>query len=360
MTDEMPKSAPPTDELLQPFLRAPAEDAPRLLGQLLVEQAGPVIKQIVKSKLCLCLASARRQEAEDIYSEVQLQLLARLQAIKADPAKPTITNFRSYVAVTTYHVCYEYLRRKYPQYQQLKNQLRYLLSKQRGWALWSGGEGVWLAGFAHWSAARRAQTDSARLQELSADPEQLAPTVLGNRAAQWLDLSGLLAALFDWVGHAIELDQLVNLMARLRGITQMAERPIDEDGEANDQLTKVPDPHADVATEVEARLYLAQLWGALTHLPIGQRTALLLNLRDEKGGNVIALLPHTRIASLRDIAAALELPAQELAELWPQLPLNDDAIAARLKLTRQQVINLRLAARRCLARQLKAWADSHV
>jgi hypothetical protein len=37
-------------------------------------------------------------------------------------------------------------------------------------------------------------------------------------------------------------------------------------------------------------------------------------------------------------------------EIWFQLPLNDKVIAGRLFVTRQQVINLRKAGRRRLAR----------
>jgi hypothetical protein len=40
-----------------------------------------------------------------------------------------------------------------------------------------------------------------------------------------------------------------------------------------------------------------------------------------------------------------------LSALWDQLPLDDLSIAARLGVTRQQVINLRKAARARLARR---------
>jgi hypothetical protein len=84
---------------------------------------------------------------------------------------------------------------------------------------------------------------------------------------------------------------------------------------------------------------------------------LLLNLRDETGGNAIALLPHTGTATLRQIAELLAIPAIDLAELWHRLPLDDDTIALRLGLTRQQVINLRVAARRRLTRRMKIQAE---
>jgi hypothetical protein len=86
------------------------------------------------------------------------------------------------------------------------------------------------------------------------------------------------------------------------------------------------------------------------------RTVLLLNLRGPDGRDVVGLLPATGVASLRDMAQALEMTVEELAELWNDLPLEDRRIALRLGITRQQVINLRASARRRLARRVKGLA----
>jgi hypothetical protein len=83
--------------------------------------------------------------------------------------------------------------------------------------------------------------------------------------------------------------------------------------------------------------------------------ALLLNLREADGRGCLALFPGTGVASLRQIADALEFPAERFAELWPRLPLDDATIAGLLELTRQQVINLRKSARERLARRLKGF-----
>jgi hypothetical protein len=47
------------------------------------------------------------------------------------------------------------------------------------------------------------------------------------------------------------------------------------------------------------------------------------------------------------------MPAQEFAGLWNELPLADDAIARRLGLMRQQVVNLRKSARERLGRRMR-------
>jgi hypothetical protein len=96
------------------------------------------------------------------------------------------------------------------------------------------------------------------------------------------------------------------------------------------------------------------LWAEICELPPRQRAALLLNLRDAHE-DVISLLLLTGAATLRQIAGAMGTPVEQFAELWRQLPLDDLAIAARLGVTRQQVINLRKAARERLGRRMKAF-----
>jgi hypothetical protein len=79
---------------------------------------------------------------------------------------------------------------------------------------------------------------------------------------------------------------------------------------------------------------------------------LLLNLT----GDAISLFLMTGTASLRALAAGLEMSAEALASLWNDLPLSDNEVASRLSCTRQQVINLRMAARKRLANRLAGWS----
>jgi hypothetical protein len=49
------------------------------------------------------------------------------------------------------------------------------------------------------------------------------------------------------------------------------------------------------------------------------------------------------------------LGAEEFANLWNELPLEDASIASLLGVTRQQVINLRKSARERLTRRMKGF-----
>jgi CRP-like cAMP-binding protein len=58
------------------------------------------------------------------------------------------------------------------------------------------------------------------------------------------------------------------------------------------------------------------------------------------------------VAGIRQIAEVLGIPIEEFAKLWNRLPLDDLAIAERLGVTRQRVINLRKSARERLTRRV--------
>ena len=99
------------------------------------------------------------------------------------------------------------------------------------------------------------------------------------------------------------------------------------------------------------RWMLQRTWREVLALPLGQRMALLLNLRAPEGGDALRFFPQTGVAAKDDIADALEMPQAELENLWDALPLDDAAIGVRMGLTRQQVINLRKSARKRLERR---------
>lgn len=346
------------DARLLPYLHATSEaDSDRLLNALISECIEPVIKQVIRSKLRVYFdqkgRASHNPDAEDLYSEALLQLLARLKECKASPTEKSIGNLRSYVAVISYHTCYEYLRLKYPQRHNLKNKLRYLLTHQPGLALWENESGDLLGGFTEWRDQAKAPARSDRLQQLLNDPRTAMQSASRRGDYQRANQSDLAAAIFNHTDHPIELDELVDIVAGLWGIKDRADKQATREEDA-DPLANLAQPSADAAAEVDHRFFLKWLWEEIRQLPARQRMALLLNLRDDQGGGVTALLPITGVATVRQIAAALEMTAEEFASLWPQLPLDDASIAGLLSLTRQQVINLRKCARERLARKMKA------
>lgn len=363
------------DSLLLPFVQAADNaESERLLSQLITEHAGPIITKIVNYKMH---SGGRRtdalSDAEDIHSEVMLQLIQRLQTFRTDFAERPIGNFNSYVAVTTYNACDRYVSRKYPQRRRLKNGLRYLLTHREGFAVWQDERQTWLCGLSSWqpsTAAGRAgerdesnaisdtQSGAHRSQLLRDDPQALARD--GAAQASWSDQKRpyeLLKAIFNWTGVPVELDLLTSVCAEWWDVTDKAVE-IDaseshEEGKEAPAGMQLADGRPAVSVETERRIYLQRLWHEILELPERQRAALLLNLRDDGGRGIVDLWIIVGIATPEAVAAALSLTLEAFAELWAELPLDDNRIAALLCITRQQVINLRKSARERLARRVR-------
>ncbi|MBS1811592.1 MAG: hypothetical protein JST84_25750 [Acidobacteria bacterium] len=335
------------DSALLPYwLATDEEEAQRVATQLLREDIEPTVKRIVFHKLGLWL-SLRRDEVADVQSEIILQLLGRLQQLRQGINETPIKNLRAYVAVTSYRGCASYLRRQYPNRWRLLNRVRYLLTSQPQFVLQQDENEQWAGGLAVWHREQALRQplgrEQARLLIDGPLPASLAgvpdPSFTRVRAEDQLQ------AILQWAARFVGLDELVAILAHWWGIKDQASADLDEPS----------DPQVNVGNEVEQRQYLQKLWREIVLLPVRQRQALLLNLRDTGNQEVITLLPALQITSLRGIAAVLNLPAEEFAEVWARLPLADSEIAERMQVTRRQVINLRKAARERLVRRARSW-----
>src|SRR3954464_5338234 len=166
----MKKSSAKIDTLLEPLLlEASDERSDELLFRLITLHAEPVIKGIIRYKLHLISHQADgRAEADDIYQEVLVQLLAELHQLRKQPDKHPITDVRGMAAIIAHRTCSRWMRRQFPERHALKNRLQYLLTRRRGLALWRNEDGKLMAGFAVWQGRKTAVT-AARLGHLSDD-----------------------------------------------------------------------------------------------------------------------------------------------------------------------------------------------
>lgn len=309
-----------------------------VLCELIDREAEPVIRQVFRSRFRGRYAAADQVEAEDLRHDVLVRLLERFRESMADPARDVIQSFKSYVATTASNVCYEYLRQKYPRRWMLKRRIRQVLDRETHFALWKVRRG-WLCGLTEWAGNPNAAVLGEELSLFhgsSKDARRIPP---------------LLDRLFRLTGGPVELDRVVELVGMALGVQDHVAVPQSPEAK-HDPASAVPDPRADFAAKFERRRSLALLWQEILRLPMAQRTALLLNLRDAEGSGVIEVLPLAGIASKPAIAMAVGMPEQLLEEIWDDLPLPDSRIAQLLGMERQQVINLRKAARARLGRRM--------
>jgi len=328
---------------LAAFLDAGSEQAAAdALQGLLGDDAVRHIRDVVRRELGGFAAS----HLEDVVADVRLSLMQRLHALRRGRGE-AIDNFRAYITRASEHACYSFLRRRYPERSRFRNRVRYAASHHASITFERDTSGTWRC--ATKKAVRRAPEAGAAVIFMD-DPAAFL-------AARGVDIRVPLPALLDEVlsrlDRAIELDRLVDALALVLGIkdaTLAATPTVDE----SHPLDTIPDPSPGAGVVLEQREQLLQVWNEIASLPVRQRSALLLNLRDPEGGAVLHLLPATGVVTHASIAAALEMSEAELAELWGRLPLEDRAIAESMGLTRQQVINLRKSARARLTRRLQS------
>jgi DNA-directed RNA polymerase specialized sigma24 family protein len=335
------------DVLLEPLLTEVSDDqADEILSQLITVHAEPVIKGVIRFKLRLnSFRETQREEADDIHQEVVLQLLAQLQRFRKLPDNHPITDVRGMAAVIAHRTCARWMRRQFPERHALKNRLHYLLTRQRGFALWPDSEGKLLAGFAVWQ-------QQVQMTRSLPEVDKLPTHIHALKSDKPQQLAELLASLFNYLGGPVEFDELVSGMAALQGIS---DQPVESLADDDDAIFEPAAPEADPAWRTEKKFFLQRLWEELQQLPLNQRAALLLNLKDATGFAAITLFPATGVASVRQLAAALEITPEDLAQMWNNLPIEDARIAELTGLTRQQVINARKSGRERLARRLKGF-----
>jgi RNA polymerase sigma factor (sigma-70 family) len=306
------------DWLLEPFFNAlDADEEERHLETLLAEKSRPLIQKIVARNLGYGCA-----DADDVCSEVQMELMVRLRDLKAGSAGDPIRSYENYVGMAAHNACHRYLRRKRPQRWRLRNRLRYVFNHDPRYAIWETAARVWWCGAIAWKG----------LAALGTVPQ---PAQLEGDAK--LPPAELLRRIFALSRGPLEFDSVVDLSAEIWGM------PLhfgEETAVLEESRDLCPTPEAILQQQQAA----AHLWNEIRGLPVRQRQSLLLNLR----GDGIDLFLLSGAASLRKIAEALEMSAGELAALWNRLPLEDNRIAERLGIARQQVINLRNAARKRL------------
>jgi hypothetical protein len=267
-------------------------------------------------------------DAEDIHSAVHLRLVGKLRALAVSRAD-AVRDFERYTVTVTFNVINDHLRRLFPERARLKGRLRYTMTHDPRLALWFQ-DGVIVAGLSEWRGSSRFLADIAMTHDDACEV-----MLDRNRPAD------ALVALFRRIEAPVALEAVIMTVAALWGVADVPAANADR-FEAEDRSLE----------RMELREYLRSLWAEIRDLRPMQRKALLLNLRSAETPDVTSLLVLTGIVPFDELAAVLDMTAEELASIWSDLPLDDLRIAALLGITRQQVINLRKAARERLGRRM--------
>jgi hypothetical protein len=313
------------DPVLHPLIIATEEEArtPEI-GRLIDEVALPVARRAIQS-LSPEDWIPDVFDIEDIIGAVSLRLVRKLQMVPFFEEQ-AVARFADYVHMLARHTAYDFIRRRFPARARLRARLRYLLANDDTFEIWTTQRGTVCA-----LRALRRRTPLERdidihALDFSADP------VHG-------DLRDVVREILRRAGAPVRVEALLNALSELL-------KPQDA---VQDQSPI--DVEAPAAVRFESRQSLAILWAEIQLLRPLQRAALLLNLRAPDGLDAVTLFTVLGIASIHDVANAAGMAPNDLIATFNDLPLDDLTIASRLRITRQQVINLRKAARARLARR---------
>jgi DNA-directed RNA polymerase specialized sigma24 family protein len=311
------------------------------------EQLYALVLAIARRKLGV-YGGFSREEVEDVASEAMLIVVERTGAAATEGGPAPIADVEAYAATVAYTCCAHAIRQRHPERARLKGRVRYVLASHPRFAVWDDPSSGAVCGRSAWRGRTVDEAAHRALEALVGAPERAWP---GGRMPDPATPAGLTACLdgiVTAVDGPVELDRLVACVARLTGaVATTVARDTDVSGAVGATIERRE-------ASLDDRRQLARVWAEIGELPIRQRIALLLHMRDHAGAGVLWLLPILGLASIRQIAAVLDIPALEMARLWGLLPLDDHAIARRLDCTRQQVINLRMAGRKRLATRLRA------
>jgi hypothetical protein len=319
------------DSLLRPLIEAGDDPARRAaLERIVVDVAAPTLRRAL-AQYTRSESHMQPADADDIASAVTLRLVRRLQAC-TESAEHAIERLPDYIATQTFNAVHDVLRRRFPEGVRLKNRVRYVLTHDARLGLWRSPAGP-AAGLAR---HRGIEPDANEIPITSSAATRA--MLQRERPAE------AICALLSRIDKAVTVDALVSKLAELWNVKSHP-----PEGDAILTITDDrPSPH----DTVESRQTLEILWSEIRELRTPQRAALLLNLRDAEGAGGLALLLIANVATFGGIAEAIGVSTARLAELWSQLPLDDLTIGEMLNLKRQQVINLRQAARDRLSRRM--------
>jgi hypothetical protein len=314
------------DAVLRPLIVCSSDEERRVqIETLLTRHVLPVVQRVIGQRQS-SNGLLRPQDAEDIASSVTVRLVRKLQRVPFE-REEAIERLAEFAASSTLNAIHDFMRHHFPARARLKDRVRYALTHDERFRTWSVPAGT--------ACALTCWPDARLTGPLPSSFHHGDATQPGDA----------IDSLLRDTQHPLLLDDIVQALADAWGVVE--ERAVAGTEIADDTLSH--------EARLETRRRLEALWRETRALPAQQRSALLLNLRDADGNNAIALFALLGIASFEEVAAAMDLPAQQLATLWPRLPLDDLTIASLLGVRRQQVINLRLAARQRLSRRMKKW-----
>ncbi|HUF05596.1 MAG TPA: hypothetical protein VMM38_15660 [Aridibacter sp.] len=335
--------------LLREFLSATTESsADQALEELVSTCIEPTIRSALKHKIRTSFSeqfvTPDDLDSLELISDIEAQIIKELRMRRLGAVeRKGLSNLAGYVRTASANRFRQYIREKYPERFRLKNKIIYIMQHSPGLQIWVDASGTRLCGRTELQGSSKKSTAHASFDEIVRLVEETNAAISGLVENQ--PLIELVRNLVGRLSVPTEVDTLTTVVARHIGIAEAITF-----GESEPESPVGGTTEADQLRTLEDRVELEAVWGGIMELSPELRAVVLLNLRGGGGENALAYLPILRVASITQIAEALDMGPEDLLAIWHDLPLDDNAIAQRLGVTRQKVINLRQSARTKLLR----------
>ncbi len=336
----MPKDIFPNenDVVLLPFLSAESEIvSEECLNRLFEETVIPQIRKVLASYLTLTF-----DEKEEIQSDAQtriLKVLWKLRAGKNSFVKP-INNLSAYTSTVTFNCRKDFILSKQPEWRRNDNRLRRM--RDGGELIFfTDGEGVQFV-------CLELQTENASEMEFDEIVSQVCRKYPNHL---FLKTQILAPSILKTANGALPKNILLKAILEITDAVNIEEIELPEEmfeyARKDDFIAK------------RQKNYLRRIWDEIKTFPPNQRKVLILSLKESHRTEVVTLLLKKRIATIKEIADALEVNLEEFSEIFAKLPMSSAEIAEFLGIEdgensskEQKVDNLRSTARKLLRSRL--------
>jgi RNA polymerase sigma factor (sigma-70 family) len=335
------------DQLLLPYLQASDEsERQQHLDELLMVHAAPVVRQALRRRLGFYVdqrgINPHNQDAEDLYQEIMAKIVQALQDLRGASTKTDIQNLKQYVSRIATNACNDVLRTKSPARARLKNNLRFLLTHHRDFAVWKL-ETETLAGFAVWRDTSPSESSQRELFDAEERLAHFRATRFRNQNVNQVPITTVVAELLSWIASPVELHVLVNLVALLLDVKDQPVQSLDD--QALSYLeARIADGTVHSSSRLEEQALLRSLWQSVRELSAEQRDVFCFGFEDQNGRDLFTVLLEAEIVTFRELSQRLGRSTEAIVGLWAKLPMDDQAIADELGTTRTQVYKWRFRA----------------
>ncbi len=333
------------DSLLLPFLSAETDsESQAALNRLFEQTIIPQIRKVLSSYLTLL-----ESEKDEISSDAQTKILTKLQKMRENfklgvsPAHP-IRNLSAYITRVVINARIDFILRKQPEWRRTENRLSRLKEETEcDWHFFTDAEDNKLVGLKSKSITR----NQIEFEEIVSLIRTRYPNHL------FLKIQELTPIILESADGALTKNELIRAILEITESTRFEEIEIPED------LSEYLNHSDEYRLAKRQNSDLHRIWDEIRKFPANQRKVLLLSLKESRKIEAISLLLKKRIATIKEIAEALEISLEEFSGIFAILPMSSSEIADFLgikdkgKTTKEQrVDNLRRIARDLLRRRL--------